>query len=181
MEVQMPTGQSLPCVRVPISSTNAKLCGRRAHRARNATPLWATRPSRWLLPSSFSAVGKGLVDRPADSCLAHLYAASREVKPAPLFVDSPRTTPDVFSSGRLALPPASEEGPGPFLGGERTVRMKALEVAPERRTVDAEAAGGLAIGGAPPYGLHYLLRAEVYRIGFHSPMMPTAATSPQAL
>src|ERR687894_426511 len=67
---------------------------------------------------------------------------------------------------------------GPRVRGKRTALVEALEVALDRGSVNAESAGGLALGDAPPDGLHYLF-AQVYRIGAHLHMMPGGATSPR--
>ncbi len=132
-----------------------------------------------ILAIFFSAVSKVLLNRPTDRRLAHLNAASCKEKLAPLFVGIPGTSLEVcFKQAHGASIQLRTRARG-LLGGKRTILCKPLKVAPDRRTVDSEPTGGLAFGDALLYGLYYL-GAQIYRIGFHLPMMSTAATSPQA-
>src|SRR5829696_4338897 len=152
---------------------------RQAHRPQNATLISTTRLSHWLLLIFFSAVSKVLLNRPADRRLAHLNAASCKENLAPLFVGSPGTSLEVcFEQAHGASIQLRTRARG-LLGGKRTILCKPLKVAPDRRTVYSEPTGGLALRDALHYSLYYL-SAQIYRIGFHLPMMPTAATSSQA-
>jgi hypothetical protein len=67
----------------------------------------------------------------------------------------------------------------PPLWGKRAALVEPLKVTVDRRAVDPEPTGGLAFGDALLYGLYYL-GAQIYRAGFHPPMMLGDATSLQA-
>jgi hypothetical protein len=163
---------------VPISSTNTNSLPSSPQITERHTNL--SHSSLSLAPVDlFSAVSKVSFNRSADRRLAHLNPASCEEKLAPLFVGSPRATLDVLLKQSHGASLQLRTGAWGLLGSKRTILIKPLKVAPDRRTVDPEPMGGLALGDALLYGLYYL-GAQIYRIGFYLPMVSSAATSPQA-
>src|SRR5436190_17991684 len=69
-------------------------------------------------------------------------------------------------------------GARPLLRRKRALLLELFDIALDCRAVNVEPTGGLALGDALSYRLHYLF-AQVYRIGFHLPMMPAVAISSQ--
>jgi hypothetical protein len=113
--------------------------------------------SQWLLSIFFSAVGKALLDRPADRRLAHLNPANGKEKLVPLPVSRPWTSLDVLLKQAHSALIQLRRRAWCLLGSKRATLVKPLKVASDRRTVDSEPASGLADGDAPSsHGLYYL-------------------------
>lgn len=140
---------------VPISSTNTnRLPSSCLPTVERHTSL--SHSSRSLAPADlFSAVPQAL-DHPAYRRLAHLNPTNREEELAPLLVSSPWSSLEVSFEQPHGSFVQLRTLAGPPLRGKRAAFVEPLEITLNRGTVDAEPAGGLAFGDAPPDGLHYL-------------------------
>ena len=125
MEVQMSTGQSLPCVRVPISSTNTKL--------RPSSPP-STQRHATVGHSPLSLAPAALLFRPWESGLliarqivASLTSTPQAAKRNPPLCSwvAPGRPPMSSSSGRLTLPSSFGGGPGAISWGRENRPHKA--------------------------------------------------------
>ena len=135
----------------------------------SSAPTSPTRLVRLLLPIFSSAVPQALDGQAPDRCLAHLNPTDPKEKLASLPVGGPRTTLDVLLKYPYGALIQLRIGARSLLGGKKVVLIEPLKVAPDRRMVNSEPTGGLALGDTSSYRLYYL-GAQVYGIGFHLPM-----------
>ena len=119
------------------------------------------------------------LDRPADRSLAHPNCANSVEELAPLAVGGPGPSFDVFLKQQHGTLIELRRLTQPPLWGKRAALIEPPKVTVDRRAVDPEPTGGLALGDALLYGLYYL-GAQIYGVGFHVFMMLGDATSLQA-
>src|SRR5215210_484924 len=162
----------------PISSTNTRRPGSRP-------PISTRHPSlknssRSAAPLELFSAPRETSYRPAHRGFTHPHPHDGEQELGPLSVGGPRPLLQVFREQlpRLPVQLGGLAGGLPRFQGAALVELLAVTL--DRCPVNAETAGGLALGDALLHRLDDLL-SEVHRVRSHAPVLPGAASSHSAV